>query len=79
MSEKFPADKSYLNFKKVWNVSDLALYTGWEEGTINNMISKRTIPHSKPSNGRVFFDKDKMENWLLSNYKETCDEIESRY
>lgn len=53
--------------KRVLTTDDAVKYTGLEKSTIRSMTSKRVIPHSKPTARTVYFDRLKLENWMLSN------------
>lgn len=60
-------DETTLSKKKVFNVKDLSTYTGWSKAQIYKMSSANLIPFSKPTNGSLFFSREKIEEWLLSN------------
>lgn len=58
---------------KVLTKKEVASLSGYSINTINHKVSKREIPYYKQG-GRVFFHKDEIEEWLLSNRRETLDE-----
>lgn len=70
-------DESSLVKKKVLNVSNLSKYTGWSLSQIYKMTASGKIPHSKPTNGSLFFDREKIEEWLLKNPCFTEEESQS--
>lgn len=59
--------------KKVLTNKEVAEMSGYSINTINHKVSKREIPYYKQG-GRVFFHRDEIEEWLLSNMRETLDE-----
>lgn len=71
-------DEAALVRKKVFNVSNLQMYTGWSLSKIYKLTSARLIPFSKPTNGSLFFEREKIEEWLLQNPSYTEDDIEER-
>jgi len=60
-------DEAALVKKRVFNVSNLQMYTGWSLSKIYKLTSARLIPFSKPTNGSLFFEREKIEEWLLQN------------
>lgn len=60
-------DEAALVKKKVFNVANLQMYTGWSLSKIYKLTSARLIPFSKPTNGSLFFEREKIEQWLLQN------------
>lgn len=71
-------DEAALVKKKVFNVTNLQMYTGWSLSKIYKLTSARLIPFSKPTNGSLFFEREKIEQWLLQNPSYTEEEIEER-
>ncbi len=71
-------DEVALVKKKVFNVANLQMYTGWSLSKIYKLTSARLIPFSKPTNGSLFFEREKIEQWLLQNPSYSEDEIEKR-
>jgi excisionase family DNA binding protein len=62
--------------KKKLTLKEAALYTGYKESYLYKMSSGRKIPHSKPTGGAIFFDREELEQWLGRNRVNTIDEIE---
>lgn len=60
-------DEAGLIKKKVFNVANLQAYTGWSLSKIYKLTSTKQIPFSKPTNGSLFFEREKIEEWLLQN------------
>ncbi len=71
-------DEAALVKKKVFNVANLQMYTGWSLSKIYKLTSARLIPFSKPTNGSLFFEREKIEEWLLQNPSYTEDDIEEK-
>lgn len=55
-------------------MSEAAAYTGFSKGYLYQLTASGQIPHSKPR-GKIFFDRAKLEKWLLGNPVKTRDEI----
>lgn len=60
-----------LNNKAVLNVAECSAFTGLSVSYIYKLTHTGKIPHSKPNGKLVFFDRKKVEEWLLSNPVET--------
>ncbi len=58
--------------KKVFNTTDLHRYTGLSESTIYKLTSTGKIPCNSPTGKIIFFDKDEIDTWLLSNKYESA-------
>lgn len=50
--------------KKVLNLEDLSLYTGFKKSYIYKLVHKKLIPYSKPNGKMLFFDREKVDIWL---------------
>jgi len=53
--------------KKVLNFQECLEYTGFSKNHLYRLTSTQAIPYSKPSGGKIFFNKEKIDEWLLSN------------
>jgi len=69
-TQQFP-----IAIKKVLTLDELVEYTGFKRATIHQLTSTGRIPFSKPNGKSVFFDREKIEEWLLSNPHRTNAEI----
>jgi predicted DNA-binding transcriptional regulator AlpA len=67
---------SLLAQKRVFNLKDLMSYTGWSDKNIYRLTSLSLIPFTKPTKGSLFFDRLKIEEWLLSNSSPTNQEVD---
>lgn len=53
--------------KNVFNVKELARFTGLSVGYVYNLVSGHKIPHYKTDGGKLtFFKKSEIEDWLCS-------------
>ena len=53
--------------KKVLNPVELSKYTGYSKATIYKMVQNNIIPYSKPNGKHLFVDREKIDEWLLTN------------
>jgi len=42
-------------------------YLGYEKSYVYKLTSAGIIPFSKPNGKKIFFDREKLEAWMLSN------------
>jgi predicted DNA-binding transcriptional regulator AlpA len=71
-------DEAALVKKKVFNVANLQMYTGWSLSKIYKLTSAKLIPFSKPTNGSLFFERERIEEWLLQNPSYSEDDIKEK-
>ena len=67
-----------LHKKKVLNPDELSDYTGYSKSTIYKMVQNNILPYSKPNGKHVFFDKDEIDQWLLSKRSKSKDQLKSQ-
>lgn len=65
-----------ISTKKVLTFDDVVAYTGFKPSYLYKLTSSFTIPHSKPGGGKLFFEKEDVDNWLLANKRKTHDQID---
>lgn len=53
--------------KRVLTFDEACLYTGYKPSYMQKLTSGGVIPCSKPNGKSLFFDREKLEEWLLSN------------
>lgn len=63
--------------KRVLNIQDLILYTGYSDKQLYRLTHLKLIPFSKPTNGKVFFERVLIEEWLLKNPISTSQELDN--
>jgi len=77
IAERFDRlEKLLLLQKKKLTLKEAALYTGYKESYLYKKTSSKSIPHSKPEGGAIFFDREELEEWLSRNRVEPTYEIE---
>ena len=64
--------------KTVFNLSELAAYTGWSKSYLYNLTSTGRIPCYKPNGKHLYFNKQEIDDWLLQNRKATNEELDSQ-
>lgn len=42
-------------------------YLGYKKSYVYKLTSAKILPYSKPNGKKIFFDRDKLEAWMLSN------------
>ena len=55
--------------KKVLNIDEAVMFTGLKKNTLYRLTSDGKIPFSKPNGKKIYFDRVKLEEWLLQNPK----------
>ncbi|MDO5614798.1 MAG: helix-turn-helix domain-containing protein [Cruoricaptor ignavus] len=68
-------EKYMFGMKEVLNVEELSDYTGFKKSYIYKLVHSNSIPFSKPSGKILFFDRKKIDRWLLSNSFKSTEEI----
>ena len=61
--------------KEVLTFEETCAYTGISRSYLYKLTSAGNIPHSKPNGKLIFFEKKKLNNWLLKNGRKPHDEI----
>jgi excisionase family DNA binding protein len=62
--------------RNVFNSTAAAEYLGVAKPTLYSYVSSGKIPFSKPTGKRIFFQKEKLDEWLLQNPHKSNYEIE---
>lgn len=61
--------------KTVLTIDDTAEYTGLSRSYLYKLTAKGEIPFSKPRGKLIYFSKEKLDQWLLSNQRKSTQEI----
>ena len=69
-------EKLLLTQKNVLNFSEVKLYTNLSKSYLYELTSSGGIPCYKPNGKQLYFKKQEIEDWLLSNRKATNIEID---
>ncbi|MDL5512690.1 helix-turn-helix domain-containing protein [Arenibacter sp. M-2] len=65
-----------LGSKKVLTMEEACDYTGISRSYLYKLTSRGEIPHSKPNGKMIFFDIDKLNEWLLQNSRKSKADLE---
>lgn len=69
-------EKCIVGTKNILNVEELVAYTGFKKSYVYKLVHKKIIPYSKPNGKMLFFDRSKIDLWLLTNKSNSSAEIE---
>ena len=64
--------------KEVLTIDELEQYAGIKKSQIYKMTSKQEIPHYKPRGKEIYFKREEIDEWLLTNRVSTLDEIDKK-
>jgi len=64
------------NSKDVLTFEEACEYMGVSRSFLYKLTSRRQIPHSKPNGKMIYFEKKKINIWLLQNRRKSKTEIE---
>jgi len=67
----------FIQQKTVLNLEEVAAYTGLSKSCLYKKTSTGGIPCYKPNGKHIYFNKNEIDKWLLSNRKPTSEEIET--
>ncbi len=56
-----------MSVNKVLTFNEACEYLGYKKSYLYKLTSAKIIPHSKPNGKKIFFERDKLEGWMLSN------------
>ena len=63
--------------KEVLTFEEACDYTGISRSYLYKLTASGNIPHSKPNGKMIFFEKKKLNAWLLQNDRKSNDEIKA--
>jgi len=63
--------------KEVLTFEETCDYTGISRSYLYKLTASGNIPHSKPNGKMIFFEKKKLNAWLLQNGRKSKNEIEA--
>ncbi|WP_282163117.1 helix-turn-helix transcriptional regulator [Ulvibacterium marinum] len=63
--------------KEVLTFEETCDYTGISRSYLYKLTASGNIPHSKPNGKLIFFEKAKLNTWLLKNGRKSQSEIET--
>lgn len=65
--------------KEIFTIKDLMAYTGYSDSTIHKLSAKKLIPHNKPTNGVLFFDRAEIVAWIREHKVYSDKEVLSKF
>ncbi len=68
--------KSNESKKEVLTLEEACVYTGLSKSKMYKHTHQREIPHYKPQGKKIYFKREELISWLLSNKVKTMQEIE---
>ncbi len=68
-------EKHIFGLKSILNVEELADYTGFKKSYIYKLVHENLIPFSKPNGKVLFFERKKIDEWLLQNPQKSQNEV----
>jgi len=71
-------ERLLLHNKSVLTFEEACEYTGISSSYMYKLTAKKKIPHSCPNGKMLFFEKKKLDIWLLQNERKTIEEINSK-
>ena len=63
--------------KEVLTFEEACDYTGISRSYLYKLTSSGNIPHSKPNGKMIFFEKKKLNGWLLQNNRKSKTDLEN--
>lgn len=60
-------ERASLAQKTVLNFEEFCIYTGLSASFAYKLTSSRVIPYSQPNGKKIYFDRQIVDNYLLSN------------
>ena len=53
--------------KKILTLEEATQFLGYSKSTIYKLTSSGILPFSKPNGKKIYFERDLLEKWMLSN------------
>lgn len=63
--------------RKIMSLTEFCEYARLSRGTVYKLTSQQKVPHSKRGK-RLYFDREKVDAWLLENQVATLSEIQGK-
>lgn len=55
------------SLNKVLTFKEGCAYTGYKESYMHKLTSSGIVPYSQPNGKKIFFEREKLEAWMLGN------------
>lgn len=72
------SEKTLITSKQVLTCDECAQYLGVSKSYLYKLTMARKIPFSRPLGKMMYFQREEIERWLLSNRVATADELQDR-
>lgn len=69
-------ERLLLGSKQVLTLDEACEYTGISRSYLYKLTSAGIVPHSKPNGKLIFFDINRLNEWLLQNNRKSKSQIE---
>lgn len=56
-----------MDLKKVLSFEEGCQYLGYSKSYVYKLTSQNILPFSKPNGKKIFFEREKLEAWMLGN------------
>lgn len=66
-----------LGSKQVLTLDEACAYTGISRSYLYKLTSAGIVPHSKPNGKLIFFDINRLNEWLLQNNRKSKSKIQN--
>ena len=64
--------------KEILSFSEACIYLDVSDSHLYKMTSRTVIPHYKPNGKKIYFKRQELDNWMLSNKQLSNEEIEQQ-
>lgn len=71
-------EEQVVNQKKILNLEEASKFLGISKSDLYKRTSTNSIPFHKPSGKLIYFLREDLENWMISNRQESISEITNR-
>ncbi len=68
--------ESYEHSKNIFGIEEASEYTGYSVGYLYKLTSTNSIPFSKPNGKKIYFSREDLDLWLMSNKKRSNKQID---
>ena len=65
--------------KEIFTIKVLMAYINYSDSTIHKLSAKKLIPHNKPTNGALFFDRAEIVAWIREHKVYSDEEVLSKF
>ncbi len=66
-----------MNNLEILDTKEVCEYLKISKSSLYKMTSKKKIPFTKPNGKKMYFLKEDLNNWILSNKSKSTEELES--